>query len=856
MDILHDILNLGTSDTWVVVVVACLLSFMPFATLGFLFSKHRDEEPTYLINIDKVKSLKNAWTLLLLLIIPLIFIYNVFVWSGYAFVVIAYFLAYLIKTIYDLIVDYIVKPFIEYIVKPIWEFIKTIFPLWRIVKWIVSSIIWVFWNIFWMPIKIVLKSVYHYCILWVWDLYKTSFHALKGTYNKSKLKVTFTGAFYALAIIGLSIYLSILTGYVVFGMIGVVIATLPSIKAYGTATSMLHYTDDREHSEHGSKVMKTALNYVISSIVAIIAIELLLLLSWIPDLGFVFLGVAINTNVFLSAIVILSLIVLFFAQSIFPNHLLYNNESTSMQDSVMNYLFAIRDKGLQLVLSLIPGSLWTALVLIIPAALIYISVSTSDSLKNNTLSLRGESITEDVVEASIEVNKLTASFTREQLSDIEDAFETAIELNVRSNQNTFGLDFPQNVIEQPEIIFDDNITEYTNALPKMLKATINDTVIIRKNIMDAELLINKITNHISEYKSQKWEFRIQRKDKKVSKDDWKTISSGTDISRVVDKNITEGKSYIYRVMAVNKNGKSAWSSEYNKIIGEETLMPPSRLDISSESNFRLVFSWNDNSNNEDGFIIERRLSGKEGKWSGYATVGSDISEYVVSDIKSPGEKYDYRVLAQGLGGKSTPTGTKSYTVTLAAPSRLKAVANLKSVLVDWAFRFGYNTEEWEWVGHSRRGGSVTPNESDGIMVLGEKSLADIMQDKIDEKQELIVQLNKDLEFAKERVSMFESLINYDTSQRTILKVFKNIAFLFAILFTSLFGGMILSIAMSYIASLFYKVFTIRGNDPWYFMSLINEEKDKNKNQPLLAFTFWILAFMFFAGGVEFISGLM
>ena len=118
----------------------------------------------------------------------------------------------------------------------------------------------------------------------------------------------------------------------------------------------------------------------------------------------------------------------------------------------------------------------------------------------------------------------------------------------------------------------------------------------------------------------------------MSKDDWKTISSGTDISRVVDKNITEGKSYIYRVMAVNKNGKSAWSSEYNKIIGEETLMPPSRLDISSESNFRLVFSWNDNSNNEDGFIIERRLSGKEGKWSGYATVGSDISEYVVSEI--------------------------------------------------------------------------------------------------------------------------------------------------------------------------------------------------------------------------------
>ena len=72
----------------------------------------------------------------------------------------------------------------------------------------------------------------------------------------------------------------------------------------------------------------------------------------------------------------------------------------------------------------------------------------------------------------------------------------------------------------------------------------------------------------------------------------------------------------------------------------------------------------------------------------------------------------------------------------------------------------------------------------------------------------------------------------------------------------LFGGMILSVIMAYIASLFYKVFTIRGNDPWYFMSLINEEKSKNKNQPLLAFTFWFLAFMFFAGGIGVVSSFM
>jgi K+-sensing histidine kinase KdpD len=90
----------------------------------------------------------------------------------------------------------------------------------------------------------------------------------------------------------------------------------------------------------------------------------------------------------------------------------------------------------------------------------------------------------------------------------------------------------------------------------------------------------------------------------------------------------------------------------------------------------------------------------------------------------------------------------------------------------------------------------------------------------------------------------------------MLKVSKNIAFILAILFFALFGGLILSVAMSYISTLFYKVFTIRGNDPWYFMSLINEEQAKNKNQPLLAFTFWFLALMFLIVGVGFVSALM
>ena len=301
-------------------------------------------------------------------------------------------------------------------------------------------------------------------------------------------------------------------------------------------------------------------------------------------------------------------------------------------------------------------------------------------------------------------------------------------------------------------------------------------------------------------------------------------------------------------MAINKNGKSSWSSQYSETIGSQSLTAPSDLQISSESNFRLVFSWDDNSNNEDGFIIERRLSGKDGKWSEYASVGSDVSQHIVEsqDVRSKHiRKYDYRVIAQGLGEKSKPTATKSFQLILDAPKKLKSNANLKSVLLDWAYRFGYDTKQWEWIGYDRRSGLITPNKPDGIMALGEKSLATIMQEKIDSEKELLIDLNEEMSFAKQRVTMFESLISYDKSQRTMLKVFKNIAFLFAVLFTALFGGIIIAIAMSYLASLFYNVYTIREEDSYYLMSLINDEKEKNKNQPLLAFTVWILVILYY-----------
>ena len=91
--------------------------------------------------------------------------------------------------------------------------------------------------------------------------------------------------------------------------------------------------------------MKSALNYVLAALLSVVVIQILLSLSLLPDFGLFILGVAINTNVILSFVLITSLFIAFFAQAIFPNYLLDNEADSSLLDSTKSYLNQIKQKG-------------------------------------------------------------------------------------------------------------------------------------------------------------------------------------------------------------------------------------------------------------------------------------------------------------------------------------------------------------------------------------------------------------------------------------------------------------------------------------------------------------------------------
>jgi hypothetical protein len=119
---------------------------------------------------------------------------------------------------------------------------------------------------------------------------------------------------------------------------------------------------------------------------------------------------------------------------------------------------------------------------------------------------------------------------------------------------------------------------------------------------------------------------------------------------------------------------------------------------------------------------------------------------------------------------------------------------------------------------------------------------------IGELSDEIASIETSISKEKELLGMYESLVDYDSYQISILKVFKHIASLFAIIFVAIFGGLILSVLYTYFAKLYYNTYTLRENEDWHFIKLINEANAENKNQPLLGFTLLLLFYILQSSG--------
>ena len=107
----------------------------------------------------------------------------------------------------------------------------------------------------------------------------------------------------------------------------------------------------------------------------------------------------------------------------------------------------------------------------------------------------------------------------------------------------------------------------------------------------------------------------------------------------------------YTVNAGYKNPNLRWGTTTVNVVAAP--VAPSLLNTIPVNNTQINLSWTDNSNNEDGFKIERKTT-TSGTYSEIAQVGSNVASYNSISLAG-GTQYCYRVRSYNTAGNSTFT---------------------------------------------------------------------------------------------------------------------------------------------------------------------------------------------------------
>ena len=172
------------------------------------------------------------------------------------------------------------------------------------------------------------------------------------------------------------------------------------------------------------------------------------------------------------------------------------------------------------------------------------------------------------------------------------------------------------------------------------------------------------------------------------------INPPANTTSYTDTGLTPNTTYFYKVAAFNTVGVSAYTNPVSITTPNNNPTPPPEnptgLSASALNPTTVNLVWNDVSATEQGFIIERRLSG--GAFSQLVTRPPDTVTYADTSVL-PSTSYDYRLLAYNLGGNSGYSNIASVTTPAtpppatipAQPSGLTATAvNSNAISIAWA----------------------------------------------------------------------------------------------------------------------------------------------------------------------------
>ncbi len=167
-------------------------------------------------------------------------------------------------------------------------------------------------------------------------------------------------------------------------------------------------------------------------------------------------------------------------------------------------------------------------------------------------------------------------------------------------------------------------------------------------------------------------FRVERLDSGA----WTALgATEAAVTTFTDASVACGRDYLYRVWAYNADGDSL--SPSNSAAASILPCPPSGLILTPIARTRIDLHWNDTSQNEDGFRIERTTDSLPHDWTWHVDVGGGVTTYPDSSL-SCDQSYLYRVWAFKAGLYSIAPSAEVTGVTLACPSLADFTATPRS----------------------------------------------------------------------------------------------------------------------------------------------------------------------------------
>ena len=212
----------------------------------------------------------------------------------------------------------------------------------------------------------------------------------------------------------------------------------------------------------------------------------------------------------------------------------------------------------------------------------------------------------------------------------------------------------------PSVTSDQANQDYTHVLPPVAPSGLSAGA-----VSSSEINISWTDNSNNETG-----FRIERKT--GSGGTYGQIATvGQNTTAFPDTGLSSGTTYYYRVVAYNDSGDSPYSNEAFATTAVIIVPPiaPSGLTANVVSSSQINLSWVDNSDNENGFKVERK-TGAEGTYSQVADVGADVTSLPDSGL-SPDTTYYYRVWSYNTAGDSAYSNESSATTPVEGGEKLR-----------------------------------------------------------------------------------------------------------------------------------------------------------------------------------------